>query len=324
MSEKINPLKDYVFALSADDFLKLKEAINIREDKEKYGFTSFEEAAVFYKRKPFCPCCGSAEYISDGHTPSGHIRYRCQTCDKSYTLLSDSIFNSAKISLHKLMSYIQLMSFNVPLQLLCEALDISSNTAELWRKKIFESVDGYQDHLKLSDTVWIDETYMEDYEVLAKKDGKRLRGLSRSKICIVVAIDIHKNMVAIISGHGKPSSGRIMAALESHITEGSHIIHDGDHSHYKLIEKLRCTEEVYKANSNDSFYLEHMRFINNMCGWLKRYIWRFIGMDIHNLQSYLNWFIYIHRVDNYKDRWPKTTRILRHLVLSKARLTRKY
>lgn len=83
------------------------------------------------------------------------------------SFLADSIFNSAKISLHKLTNYIQLMSFNVPLDLLCEVLDISKNTAELWRKKIFETVNCYQDHLVLSDTIFIDETYLEDYEVEA-------------------------------------------------------------------------------------------------------------------------------------------------------------
>ena len=44
--------------------------------------------------------------------------------------------------------------------------------------------------------------------MLATKDGKHLRGLSKSKICIVVAIDQYQNMIAIISGHGKPSSKR--------------------------------------------------------------------------------------------------------------------
>ena len=106
------------------------------------------------------------------------------------TLLSDSIFNSSKISFHKLMSYIQLMSFNVPLELICEVLDIASNTAELWRKKIFSTVDNYQDHLKLYNRVWIDETYTEDYQVLESNNNeKHPRGLSKTKICIVVAID---------------------------------------------------------------------------------------------------------------------------------------
>ena len=50
------------------------------------------------------------------------------------------------------------MSYNVPLELMCEVLDISQNTAELWRKKIFSTVNSYQDHLFLHGRVWIDET----------------------------------------------------------------------------------------------------------------------------------------------------------------------
>ena len=61
--------------------------------------------------------------------------------------------------------------------------------------------------------MWIDETYLEDYKVLATKDGKHLRGLSKSKLCIVVAIDQYLNMVAIILGHGKHSSKRILKTL---------------------------------------------------------------------------------------------------------------
>ena len=79
--------------------------------------------------------------------------------------------------------------------------------------------------------VWIDEKYIEDYQVLESNNEKHPRGLSKTKICVVVAIDSNKNMA----------------------------------------------------------------MINNMCSWLKRYIWRFIGMEVENLQSYLNWFIYLQR-----------------------------
>lgn len=195
------------------------------------------------------------------------------------TLLSDSVFNSSKISFHKLMSYIQLMSFNVPLELICEVLDIASNTAELWRKKIFSTVDNYQDHLKLYNRVWIDETYTEDYQVLESNNNeKHPRGLSKTKICIVVAIDSSKNMLSIICGHGKPSSQRVYAALKDHIIPGTTILHDGDNSHKYLIDALNLKSEVYIANTKDSEYIKNMAMINNMCSWLKRYIWRFIGM----------------------------------------------
>ena len=314
---------DFVFSLSNEDFNDLLEAIDKKKDQLLYGITSFTEAAIKYERKVICPICNGENCIKDGNSNTRTPRYLCKDCHKRFTILSDSIFNSAKISFHKLMGYIQLMSFNVPLQLCCEVLNISSNTADLWRKKIFKTVDDYQDHLKLYERVWIDETYIEDYEVLIDNKSLHPRGLSKTKICIVVAIDVYKNMVAIISGHGKPSSKRICDALENHIIKGSIIIHDGDHSHYELIEKLNCKEEVYKANSKDSYYLENMALINNMCGWLKRYIWRFIGMDINNLQSYLNWFIYLQRCKRDNEKWPKTERILRHLILTNKRLTRK-
>ncbi len=243
MSKKSNPFEDYVFSLSSEDFDYLLKAIDKRIDKQKYGYTTFEEAAIHYSRTPTCPKCLSSAYHLDGHTNANHKRYRCNNCDTSYTLLSNSIFNGSKISLHKLVYYIELMTYNVPLELMCEILQISTNTAELWRKKIFSTVNNYQENLMLSDNVWIDETYIEDYEVEAISKGKHLRGLSKSKICIVVAIDSNKNMIATIAGHAKPSSKRISKALKLHIKEGSNIIHDGDYSHYWLIQELNCTEK---------------------------------------------------------------------------------
>ena len=211
---KTNVFIDYVNELSAEDFKQLKDACDKRIDKELYGVTTFEEAALEYGRTPICPKCGSNNYCLDGKTNANHNRYLCLDCNSTYTLLSNSIFNSSKISFHKLMNYINLISFNVPHELIAEILDIGLNTTDLWRKKIFETVNGYQEHLKLYNQIFIDETYIEDYEVLAIKDtGKHLRGLSRSKICIVVAIDSYKNIVAIVSGHGKPSSKMIITAL---------------------------------------------------------------------------------------------------------------
>ena len=131
-------------------------------------------------------------------------------------------------------------------------------------------------------------------------------------------------MIATISGHGKPSSKRIIKALKSHIKQGSNIIHDGDHSHQQLIDELNCTDEIYKANIKDKEYIKNMALINNMCSWLKRYIFHFTSMRVENLQSYLNWFIYSQRVKKQNDKWEKSSRIMRHLLLNESRFTRKY
>lgn len=42
-----------------------------------------------------------------------------------------------------------------------------------------------------------------------------------------------------------------------------------------------------------------------------------------NLQSYLNWFVYLFRVKGNRKTWPKMNRILRHLVLSNIQYKRK-
>ena len=54
----------------------------------------------------------------------------------------------------------------------------------------------------------------------------RKRGLSRQKLCICVAIDIHKNPVEVVCGHGKPSSARVRDAMGGRIVPGSLLIHD--------------------------------------------------------------------------------------------------
>ena len=54
-------------------------------------------------------------------------------------------------------------------------------------------VDDISDRL-IYNHVWIDEKYIEDYQVLESNNEKHPRGLSKTKICIVVAIDSNKNM----------------------------------------------------------------------------------------------------------------------------------
>ena len=89
-----------------------------------------------------------------------------------------------------------------------------------------------------------------------------------------------------------------------------------------LLKKLSLSSEVHKANRKDKPYLQKMRIINNMCGWFKRYIFKHIGLDLNNLQSYLNWYIYLLRCKRNDERWPKAERIIRHLLLERVRYTR--
>lgn len=119
-------------------------------------------------------------------------------------------------------------------------------------------------------------------------------------------------------GHGKPSSERIKDALLSHIAPGSLIVHGKERSHPAPVKAAKCTDEAYEADATDPVYLGAMGLVSNLCSWLRRHLFRFPGMKKANLQSYLDWFVYLFRVRGDEGKWPETARILRHLLMSDA------
>ena len=137
---------------------------------------------------------------------------------------------------------------------------------------MFATIDGYQDRLVLSGRVWIDETRLTDTDIVRGSGFVQKRGLSKSKICLAAAVDAFKNVVAVICGHGKPSSKRIKDALLSHIAPGSVIVHDMERSHPALVKAAKCTDEAYEADVADPAYLEAMELVNNLCSSLRRYL----------------------------------------------------
>ena len=41
-------------------------------------------------------------------------------------------------------------------------------------------------------------------------------------------------------------------------------------------------------------------------------------MDPTNPQSYSNWFVYLFRVHRAEEKWPKTAKVVRHLLMTDA------
>ncbi|MDR1014186.1 MAG: hypothetical protein LBL86_04305 [Coriobacteriales bacterium] len=85
-----------------------------------------------------------------------------------------------------------------------------------------------------------------------------------------------------------------------------------------MVKAVSGIDEPYRADTKDPAYLEGMEMTNNFCSWLKRYLWRFPGMKVDSLQSYLNWYVYLFRVTRDKRKWPKVERVVRHLMLVDA------
>lgn len=311
-----NPYRGMVSSLDADGFDALCSAVAERKCRSLIGAGSLDEAARLWRPHPPCPSCGFPGAAPDGRTPAGRQRYRCPACGKAFSALTGTVLEYSKKELPTWERFITCMCYNAPLDLIAEVCGITHKTAFEWRHRVLATVDGCQDRLVLGGRVWIDELYLADSDIVRSADFVQKRGLSKNKICIAVAIDAHENAVVAICGHGKPSSRRMKDALLAHIAPGSTIIHDKERSHAALVRAARCADVSYKADVRDPAYLEAMGLVNNLCSWLRRYLFRFPGMKRSNLQSYLNWFVYLFRVRRDEEKWPKTARVLRHLLMT--------
>lgn len=305
--------------MPSGDFALLEQAVAARSCREKFGYGTFDEAAEAFRPNPRCPRCGSSRTAKDGRTPAGHRRVRCSGCGMRFGIMSGTIFENCKKDFATWVRFVELMTWNVPVEAAAELCGIAHQTAFEWRHRVFATVEGYQDRIVLRNRVWIDEAYVNDTDLSKGYGQARKRGLSKQKLCIAIAIDSSKNPVAVVCGHGKPSTKRIKEALGAHLAEGSTVVHDRERAHNGVIADRKCGSEAYKADVNDPEYLLAMEMVNNLSSWLKRYLWRFTGMDPANLQSYLNWFVYLFRVHQAEEKWPKTARVVRHLLMADAR-----
>ena len=215
-------------------------------------------------------------------------------------------------------SCIRLIRHNVPDECAAELCGVTHKTAFEWRHRVLATVSGYQDRIVLRDTVWVDETYINDTDLSKGYGQARKRGLSRQKLCICVAIDVHKKPIAVVCGHGNPSSARARKAMGGRMTPGELLTHDLERAYNTLFKDGGLESEAHRADVSDPVYLERMEMVNDLCSWLKRHLRRFTGMSPRNLQAYLDWYAWRFRVNQARDRWDPTARVVRHILMADA------
>lgn len=139
------------------------------------------------------------------------------------------------------------MRHSVPVECTAELCGVTHKTALEWRHRVLATVSGYQDRIVPRDTVWVDETYINDTDLSKGYGQARKRGPSRQKLCICVAIDIHKDPVAVAWGHGKPSSVRVRKAMGGRIAPGSPHIRDLERAHNALVRDGGLEIEAHRS-----------------------------------------------------------------------------
>lgn len=269
-----------------------------------------------------CPFCQSSAIVKDGHQKNGTRRYRCKSCGKRFSPLTGTLLDSHKIPFAEWIEFcIHLFQFQ---SLSVSAIDNRNaySTGRYWIRKIFLCIEDYQEKIMLEGKAYIDETYLSVMpKNLKKKDGKKMRGLSGNKLCIVTATDGTHTFLAYI-GNGKPSAKRLIRGLKDHIRPGTLIIDDGEKTHRALCSELDSERKSYpssmtKGLPDDKNPLDP---INKVHRFFKRFMRSHGGYERDDIQDWCNLFSFIW---NHHGNLPEMIYDIMRLVL-KYRETLRY
>lgn len=255
------------------------------------------EASFLNDYKPsLCPHCGSKAFVKNGKYKNGVQKYRCSICDKSFNILTNTIFDNHKISISEWIEFLLYLFGYESIQEISKSNKNSSTTSKYWLKKLFLVLENYQDDIVLEGKVYLDEMYyrIKQSDIKFKGIYNEMTGLSENQICIGVAKNDNKIFVKI-EGFRKTNKEKTLKTFEKHIAPKSHLIHDEERAHIALVKKLELTEEAYNAKiiklrEDKNNPLDP---INKTIMFLRKFLNSHPGFNREELQGYINLFVFM-------------------------------
>ena len=280
------PLQSFIDKCAGRDYSHRHPILNDMDEAEFLNSYEVKE----------CRFCGSASIRKEGFSDRGIQRYRCLECGRRFNILTNTVFDSHKISISEWMGFfLDIFGFG-SFGLTSKVNRNANNTTRYWMDKVFLLIEGIQDDVVLDGTVWLDETFFKvrSPEIQRRPDGKEYRGLSRNQLCIGVACD-SKHSILFFEGNGKTSGKRTIDAFASHIKPGSKLIHDLEGSHDRIVKLLSLESEAY--NSKEIKVLDDAKNplnpVNQLCRLAQMFLHSHSGFIRDDIQGYLNIFFVI-------------------------------
>ena len=271
----------------------LKENYDIRYGNHHRKVGDSGEAEMVNSYIPAkCPFCASDEFKRSGYTDSGVQRYKCR-CGKTFLPTTGTIFDDHKLSISEWVEYCLNLFGHVSITADSWTNKNAFNTSRYWLQKLFLTLEGVQDNIVLSDTVWLDETYyrVRSEDVEHNDNGSKLRGISKNQLRIGVATD-KQQTIFLLEGTGKPSQKSTYETFGGHITPNSTLIHDKESAHKKLVTKLSLNSISYASNDLKGLLDKDNPLypVNRAHAILKMFLNAHSGFKREHLQGYLDLF----------------------------------
>lgn len=101
------------------------------------------------------------------------------------------------------------MRHNISVECAAELFGVTHKTAFEWRHRVLATVSGYQNRTVLRDTVWVDESYINDTTSPRATGSPASAAYSTRGSAPASPSTFKMNPDAVACGHGKLSSARM-------------------------------------------------------------------------------------------------------------------
>lgn len=305
------------------DIFEVQILTKILDDYKKYHVHDFKsfESLLKKDKKIECPKCHSSDISKNGKDRNGTQRFICKSCGKNFNISAGTLSFSSKINIKAWYAFLECILNGTSVAAACTTAKISTVTGSAWMKKIFKALKIYQDDIVLESPVFIDETYVhEDTSKIEYKDEigkikkvrKQPRGISRNKICILIATDTKKSF-ALIVNHGRPQRIKNYEICKKHIMPGSLLIGDEDTSLTYTASQMDLSREMYKSNTEEAY--EHLKPVDQLCSRYKFFLGKHKGFKKDLLQDYTNLFIFMENEKNKtEDLFEITIKLMEMMI----------
>lgn len=252
-----------VASLNEDDKKQINEFANkliekIQSDKEQINDSediNFEK--IRWKDGIFCPWCKSKEYCLNGQNKKAK-RYKCKNkiCNKSFSFMSNSFLSGSNLSLHQWSTYIKCFTQIFTCKQAAAMTGIHLVTAWKNRHKVLKWLIQLVAETKLSGNIILVEFFAREvYKGRWKSENKpkrliekqkfyetrkrKMRGLSRFKVCFMTGINEKKEFFFKIAKFGKISFQKASEILDEMLEKINQIISDKEqvYKKYAAIKK---------------------------------------------------------------------------------------
>lgn len=258
-----------------------------------------------------CPHCGLVDVKKNGKTKSGHQRFQCKGCGKSFTYATRTIFHGAKLPLDTYLRYVHCMMHGMTVRATAYECRISKIASFFLRHNILDALQEMQSKVKLDGIVEADETFFRisfkgnhsrsqffsmPREPHMRGERSKKRGISLEKVCVPCAVNRDGKSIAQIANLGRASVRSISSVFSGRISQDAVLCTDKHNAYVGFAEREGINLLQLKSTQRVSGTLG-IQHINGYHSQLKTFMERFHGVATKYLNNYLVW----HNLRNYAE-----------------------